>query len=228
MKHTKPKEDGRLARGELTREKVLDAAERLFAEHGFEGVSIRDIAREAVVSLSVVGFHGGSKDDLFLTIFQRRAETLNYARREALAELRAHKGDALTRRDILEAYVLPYSRMAWSGDRQWAAYAKLIARIATDERWYPRVRDLFDPIAQEFLAAMLAVDPDAPRDRLAMAFVVSVTAMLSVVSSNMRIRTLSSALGTEAPSDPAWFNTVLIDICEGGFENALRVSDGAR
>lgn len=226
MKHTNSKEDGRLVRGEITREKVLSAAERLFAEDGFEGVSIRDIAREAGVSLSVVGFHGGSKDDLFLTIFQRRAETLNHARREALAELRARKGDALTRRDILEAYILPYSRMAWSGDPQWAAYAKLIARIATDERWYPRVRDLFDPIAQEFLAAIVAVDPDAPRDRLAMAFVVSVTAMLSVVSSQMRIHALSRALGTEAPSDPAWTNTVLIDICEGGLENALRVSDG--
>lgn len=227
MKPTESKQDGRLARGELTREKVLDAAERLFAEHGFEGVSIRDIAREAGVSLSVVGFHGGSKDDLFLTIFQRRAETLNHARREALAELRANNGDALTRRAILEAYVLPYTRMAWSGDRQWAAYARLIARIATDERWYPRVRDLFDPIAQEFLAAMVAINPNAPRDRLAMAFVVSVTAMLSVVSSSMRIRTLSRALGTEAPSDPAWSNTVLIDICEGGFENALRVPDSA-
>ena len=214
-------EDGRIARGEATRQKVLDAAERLFAEHGFEGVSIRDIAREAGVTLSVVGFHGGTKDALFLTLFQRRAETLSQARADALNALRGERGTTLTRRDILQAYILPYLRMAWSGDRQWAAYAKLIARIATDDRWYPRVRHLFDPTASDFLMALAEVSPGTPRDRLAMAFVVMVTAMLSAVPTLQRVRALSRALGAPMPEDPDWCNAALIDFCDGGFDRAL-------
>ncbi|MEC9103115.1 MAG: helix-turn-helix domain-containing protein, partial [Pseudomonadota bacterium] len=70
-----PTTDGRLARGEATRERVLDAAERCFAAKGFEAVSIRQIAAEAEVTLGVVGFHGGSKEELFMTVFSRRAAT---------------------------------------------------------------------------------------------------------------------------------------------------------
>ena len=79
--------DGRVARGEITRERVLDAAERCFAELGFDAVSIRRIAREAEVTLGVVGFHGGTKQELFVTVLKRRVEPhndLRMARLEAL------------------------------------------------------------------------------------------------------------------------------------------------
>ncbi|MCU0906285.1 MAG: TetR family transcriptional regulator [Rhodobacteraceae bacterium] len=217
------REDGRILRGEATRERVLDAAERLFAQHGFEGVSIRQIAREAGVTLSVVGFHGGSKDDLSVTVLERRAAALNARRRAALAAAMAEPDPTL--RAVIEAYVLPYTRMVWSGDRQWGAYARLIARIATDEEWYPRVSRLFDPVAQEFLSAIVALRADIPRDRLAVAFVLSVTGMLSVASSRARIAALSRSLGATAARDPDWHDRVLVDYVEGGIRGALRLGD---
>lgn len=214
-------EDGRLLRGEATRERVLDAAERLFAEHGFEGVSIRQIAREAGVTLSVVGFHGGSKDDLSATVLGRRAAALNEGRRAALTAALAQPAPSL--RAVIEAYVLPYTRLAWSGDPQWAAYARLIARIVTDAAWYPRVSGLFDPVAREFLQAIITLHPAAQRDRLAVAFVLSVTGMLSVASSRGRIDALSRALGTAPVADPDWHDCVLVDYIEGGLLQALHL-----
>ena len=44
-----------------TKEKILDAAERLFAEHGFASTSMRDITTEADVNLAAVNYHFGSK-----------------------------------------------------------------------------------------------------------------------------------------------------------------------
>lgn len=82
------REDRRLMRGEATRERVLDAAERLFADEGFDAVSIRQIAQEAGVTLGVVGFHGGAKLDLFRTILARRVATLTAERTRALDALR--------------------------------------------------------------------------------------------------------------------------------------------
>lgn len=217
------KEDGRLVRGEATREKVLDAAERLFAEHGFDGVSIRQIAQEAGVTLGVVGFHGGSKLDLFKTILSRRVETLSAARRASLAALRARGTPPPGLYELMDSYISPYLEIASGGDQQWRAYAKLIARIVDDDRWYPQVRDLYDPVAREYLAAIRALYPGADPSKLATAFVLSVASMLSLVASRLRIAALSTDRQSSSASggDILAYRRTLIDFCVGGFERAV-------
>lgn len=216
------KEDGRLVRGEATREKVLDAAERLFADHGFDGVSIREIAQEAGVTLGVVGFHGGSKLDLFKTILRRRVETLSAARRAGLAELRARGGSHPGLYELMDLYISPYLEIASGGDPQWRAYARLIARIVDDERWYPHVRDLYDPVAREYLSAIRLIYPDVDPAKLATTFVLSVASMLSLVASRLRIAALSGDgnASPDARDDILAYRETLIDFCVGGIERA--------
>jgi len=216
------KEDGRLARGEATRQKVLDAAERLFAEHGFDGVSIRQIAQEAEVTLGVVGFHSGNKVELFTTILERRASALNEARLDALEELRRnHDRRSMQLAEIMRAYIAPYIDLASTGGPQWHAYACLIARIVSDERWYPLARRLYDPTARIFLDAIREAHPAADNERLAAAFVMSVASMLSVVASTVRIGVLSGKEEAAARPDPAELCNVLIEFCSGGIERAV-------
>src|SRR5690606_7976380 len=218
------REDRRLLRGEATREKVLDAAERLFSEHGFDGVSIRQIANEAGVTLGVVGFHSGSKLDLFRTILERRVATLSAARRAALAELRNRSGRPPNLYELMHAYVSPYLEAAAGGDPQWRAYAKLIARIVDDERWYPYVRDLYDPVAREYLEAIQSLDASIDRARLATAFVLSVASMLSLVASRSRIVTLSQEKveeGAQGGSGLLAYRDLLVAFCVGGIERAV-------
>jgi AcrR family transcriptional regulator len=216
------KEDGRLLRGEATRERVLDAAERLFAEYGYDGVSIRQIAQEAGVTLGVVGFHGGLKLDLFKTILARRVATLSAGRRAALVALRARDSDPPDLYALMDAYISPYLDAASGGDPQWRAYAKLIARIVDDERWYPHVRELYDPVAREYLEAIRLAMPHADPAKLATAFVLSVSSMLSLVASRLRIVSLSDREGSaraDGGDIPAYRET-LIAFCVGGIERA--------
>ncbi|MGW1424584.1 TetR/AcrR family transcriptional regulator [Bradyrhizobium manausense] len=216
------KEDGRLLRGEATRERVLDAAERLFAEHDFDGVSIRQIAQEAGVTLAVVGFHGGSKLDLFMALIRRRAETLSAARRMRLAALTAQGAPAPTLHQLMDSFISPYLEIASAGDPQWRAYAKFIARINDDDRWYHNVRDLWDPVAKEFLVAIEAVHPNVDSKKLATAFVLSVGSMVSLVASRLRIVTLSGGGHVDAVADDILaFRETLIDFCVGGIERAV-------
>ena len=76
-----------------TRERIMLAAERLFAERGFDGVSVRDIVAAANVNLAAINYHFGSKGALMMAIFRQRAKELNKERlqrlREILAEARA-------------------------------------------------------------------------------------------------------------------------------------------
>ncbi len=53
---------------------ILDVAERLFAAHGFDGTSVRDIAKEADVNVAMISYYFGSKDKLLESIFKKRAE----------------------------------------------------------------------------------------------------------------------------------------------------------
>lgn len=53
-----------------TRQRIIETSLRLFAEHGFKGVSVRDISAEAQVNVAAVSYHFGSKQGLYRTIFE--------------------------------------------------------------------------------------------------------------------------------------------------------------
>lgn len=209
--------DKRILRGEATRDRVLDAAERCFAADGFDAVSIRQIAAEAEVTLGVVGFHSKSKRELFRTVLARRVEPLNIARRERLAALKT-SSEGMTVHGLVDAYLFPYLEYASGGDPQWRAYAALIARIVSDDRYYREVRDLYDPVALEYMAAFETLYPNASKKDLATLLTLTVSSLLSIVASRERISGLSHE---EIPATPLDYRRVLVDFCAGGIERTL-------
>lgn len=76
-------------------ENILFGAERLFAEKGFEGTSIREISREANVNISMISYYFGSKEKLFERIFEYRMnESLSFAK-EILANSEINEWEKL-------------------------------------------------------------------------------------------------------------------------------------
>jgi len=73
-----------------TPQAILLAAEKLFAQHGYHAVTIRDIADEAGVPLALVGYYFGPKHELFAAIFEHWSGTLD----ERIAGLRQIAADA--------------------------------------------------------------------------------------------------------------------------------------
>src|SRR5207302_4476694 len=70
---------------DLTRDAILAAAERLYADRGFADVTLRDIVAAAGVNLAAVNYHFGSKDELIAELFISRSIATN---RERLSELK--------------------------------------------------------------------------------------------------------------------------------------------
>jgi AcrR family transcriptional regulator len=95
-----------------TKAQVFCAAERLFALHGFQNVSVRDITADAGVNLASVNYHFGSKDALLFEIFRKRTSELNRERARMLHEANARHDGNPPVREILEAYFAPPLRWA--------------------------------------------------------------------------------------------------------------------
>ncbi len=172
-----------------TKTRILDSAERLFAARGFDGASIRDIAKDARVQGALVAHHGGSKEELFYKVVARRAEELAALRIAALNAALAQGTPSL--RDVLRSFVQPLFDKVQGGDAAWAAYGRLIAFVSADERWRDLARDCFDPTARVFIATIGGMIPKARPEAVAARFVFMVSASLSIITSTWRVQTLS-------------------------------------
>lgn len=71
-----------------TKSRILDAAEKLFAEKGFHNTSLRAITRGAGVNIAAVNYHFGSKEAMIEQVFERRLLPINEFRRKKLEAIR--------------------------------------------------------------------------------------------------------------------------------------------
>jgi AcrR family transcriptional regulator len=145
------------------RDRILDAAEALFAEHGYDGVTLRQIATRAGVDVALASYHFGKKLDLFQAVFERRAATLNSARLEALHACQARAGKrGPSVEEVIEAFLRPLELAQETGDEGWRHYLALIAYINNSPYWGPRMMSqLFDALVQEFIEALKKALPGA-------------------------------------------------------------------
>src|SRR6266542_3164877 len=98
-----------------TKDRILDTAERLFADHGYSSTSLRQIIAAAGVNLAAVHYHFGSKESLLEAVVLRRAGPVNDQRLQLLDEAeRAADPPELER--VMEAFLVPTFRVACSGE----------------------------------------------------------------------------------------------------------------
>jgi AcrR family transcriptional regulator len=180
-----PPEGGR---GAETRERLLDAAERIFAERGFEGASMRAVTQAAGASVSAANYHFGSKEELLRATLLRRVGPLNERRLARLDALEAEAdGRPLELETILEAFLRPvFEEHAASVDAT-ARFRQVVARIYSDP---PDVvaamkRELFGPILARFIGALSGALPEKSRGEIELGFQFTVGAMVHVISGHL-------------------------------------------
>ncbi len=116
-----------------TREKLLEVAERLFADRGLDAVSVRDIVAAAGANLGAINYHFGSKDRLIEAVFERRLLPSSQERLRALEAVeRAAGGRPPKLEAVLEAIFRPVIEEAMDPKRGGATFGKLMARCQVD------------------------------------------------------------------------------------------------
>lgn len=197
---------------------ILLAAEKLFAQHGYHAVTIRDIAVEAGVPLALVGYYYGQKHELFHAIFEHWSSSIE-ARLAALRAIDIVHPAAGTLKLIIEAFTGPVIALRASAEGEY--YALLVAR----ELYHAReetdriLRGFFDPLAHAFIDALQQVLPHATRGQVAWAYQFALGALLHHLTDE-RIERLSRGESRRGDPDAA---PMLVAFIVGGIEAALPV-----
>lgn len=206
----------RRADSEVTRKRILDCAEELFANAGVHATSIRDIANLAECQFALVGYHFGTKSELLDYVITRRSEVLNRERMERLEALRARNaGQPISVRDLIETFVRAIMERTDEGDEGWRNYTRLIATLASNAEWNDLTDKHFNTVARQYLCEMQRSLPEISNERLHQAFFFMIGAMLTVCARPDRIETLSNGR-----FDSRAVATLIESLCtflEGGF-----------
>lgn len=202
--------------GDQTKEKILNAAEILFGEHGYDMVSLRDITKKAGVTLALASYHFGTKNHLFELVISRRAGTLSTLRINRLAELK--QSGTLSLETLLAAFIEPLFIQMENGDQGWQSYVMLLSKIGLSNRWIELIRENFDETAGVFIEELGKVMPDVPHEDMLRAFSMVLHMMLQSVSKNQRLDTLSGGAYQASELDKAY--RALLRFSIAGMESA--------
>jgi AcrR family transcriptional regulator len=154
---------------------ILAAGEVVFAQKGFAGATMREVAETAGVGLSLLVYHFRTKDLLYRAIFQAR-QYVNDERLERLRNITDPTApDAVDR--IVAAFIDPVLALHSDPTQVW--FARLVLREAADPSSQERtiIKDLFDPMAQGFIAKLEQALPGRPAGFHAWAYLFSVGAL---------------------------------------------------
>lgn len=156
------------------RDQILDSAELLFADLGFSGAAMREIANRAGVNQALIRYYFDTKESLFKQVFRRRGGLLAGRRHVLLDELLA-RPERPTVEEIVRAYLQPQWDMKYNGPSG-AAFVRLQARLhAEPEEYALRLRrEVYDASVKRYISALSDILPDIPRETISirMAFLV--------------------------------------------------------
>jgi AcrR family transcriptional regulator len=229
-----------------TKSRILDAAEALFIECGYEAMSLRQITARAEANLVAVNYHFGSKESLIHSMLSRRLDQLNEERLKLLDRFDAMLGERLTCEHVLGAMFIPALRLSRDPRVGGKAFLRLLGRAYTDPSSF--IRDFLNrhyaSVALRFFAAFQRALPHLPREELGWRLHFAIGALSGVLAGTDTDRLISefsqgksmndlqliarlaslmvAALKAPLPDDSqlAAFATVLGDATEDGTESS--------
>lgn len=211
---TKPKADRRV--------RILDAAEELFAIHGYDAVTLRAIAAKADVDVALANYHFGPKRDLFDAVFNRRAEVLNDMRIRALDEAeRAAAPEPVSVYKIIECYLKPMLTGPHIREPGWRYYYALVAYVNNSLEWGGELMSrFFNPMVDRFMTALRRALPDAAEADLYWSYHCLSGALTLTFAQTGRIDKLSDGMCRSDDLEGAYPR--LLDFAVGGIERACK------
>jgi len=217
--------------GEDTRERILAAAEQLFAERGITSTSMRALTHAAGVNLAAAHYHFGSKEALLDAVIERRARPLNEARLRELERHEAERGDTGPEVEgIFRAFLMPTVRGLIAAPEENLLLPRLFARVETQppELLETLYRKHLGSVARRFVEALRRALPELPKELVSDRFRLAMGSVFSLFSGNFDLDFIPDH-GPQALSVEEKLKQV-IDFASGGMRapHTIRRAPGLR
>ena len=198
-----------------SRQKIFRSAEQLFAERGFNGVSVRDIANDAGVNSALVGYYFGGKKGLLSEVYTRHCTPLNQERMRLLKEFSQSKSGP-TLEQVLEAFIRPTLEVTVDHHGR-SNFTRLRAILSGENSALLEklIADNFDQSSRIFVEALRKCLPHLTIEDILWRFHFLLGAIYYTGAGPHRIRELSN--GRCDPSDPVACAEELIPFLAAGF-----------
>jgi AcrR family transcriptional regulator len=146
-----------------TRERILDTAERLFADQGYATTSLRKVIAAAQVNIAAIHYHFGSKEELLDAVVLRKVAPVNAARIAWLERVEAAAGTGpLKVEDVLESFFLPTAETAQRNPD----FVRLMGRMLTEGMIPTLIEKHMHSTAMRFVSALRRAVPDLGQEEL--------------------------------------------------------------
>jgi AcrR family transcriptional regulator len=195
-----------------TKQKILDAAERLFGESGIDATSMRHIIAKAGVNLAAIHYHFGSKENLLLEVVMRRFQPVNRRRLELLGQAEADAAPlAAPLEKVLRAFLLPAVELAEMNP----GFMKLMWRVHVEGFAAVIFRKHFKTLIIRFREALHRALPYLSGEELAWRSHFMIGAMASMLSMPTEMRPAAHGIHHENPRQVV--DCLIVFLC-GGFQ----------
>jgi len=188
-----------------TKDRILDAAEGLFMEHGFEATSLRAITAAAAVNLAAVNYHFGSKEELFQAVLTRRLDPMNQRRVALLDRFEREAATPLSCERIIVALFAPALEIARDPELGGNNFLRLLGRAYADPAPFIR-RFLSEQYAQmiaRFKAAFARALPHLPKKELSWRLHFIMGALSYTLAGTDALRLIAELTPAETGNDEA-------------------------
>ncbi len=197
--------------------KLVEAAERLFAERGFDAISVRDVTAEAGANVAAVNYHFGSRAGLIAAVMARYVMPVNDERLARLeAAERKWAGKAVPLEEIVDAFSRPLITRVRKSELSEKLFCKLLGRIFGDQSGAlpPELEGQFQRVAEAYIRALSKALPTVPQEELIWRIHFMAGCMLHMLSHQEMVHRLSRGL-SGTPSIETTFGRFMRFVCAG-------------
>ncbi|TVP81447.1 MAG: TetR/AcrR family transcriptional regulator [Puniceicoccaceae bacterium] len=177
-----------------TAQRILHAAEKIFAQGGYRAMTLREVTREAKVNLAAVNYHFGSKSNLMRAIIRERFEPINLERLRLLdRSAKAHSPGPIPLVEIFDALFRPMFSSGHNSKAKETTLTQIIGRALAEPADLLRNlhREFFEELSCKFMSEIRRTCPELDETTLQYRFFMAINTMIGTLIDQVCLEAIS-------------------------------------
>ncbi|MDQ8195903.1 TetR/AcrR family transcriptional regulator [Coraliomargarita sp. SDUM461004] len=179
-----------------TRERILQAAGKIFAQGGYRAMTLREVTKEAGVNLASVNYHFGSKSNLMRELIHERFEPINQQRLKGLDQLvQKHAPAAVPLEAIFDALFRPLFAGIGANSVSDTTLVQIIGRMLTEPADFMihLHKEFFAELSKRFMGEIQRTCPELSQEQIQFRFFLSISTMIGTIAGEVRLEIISGS-----------------------------------